>query len=206
MFVDSIRRFEVVLIIAGVALVAAFLAMEVDRRYTQAQLEEELDLTTKPATAPPTSNPGRKHGPLGKIEIPRVGISAVILDGVDDQTLGHAVGHIPGTAYPGDASGRIALAAHRDTFFRDLRHVKNGDLVRLAAPGGALAEYTIVDSQIVDPDEVDVIAKSKQPLLTLVTCYPFNYVGNAPQRYVVQARLVDKLSAISTPPKKKKRK
>jgi sortase (surface protein transpeptidase) len=96
MFIDSIRRFEVVLILAGVALVAAFLAMEVDRRYAQAKLEEELDLTTKPPTASPTSNPGRKHGPLGKIEIPRVGISAVILDGVDDQTLGHAVGHIPG--------------------------------------------------------------------------------------------------------------
>jgi sortase A len=133
---------------------------------------------------PPTA-PGTV---LGKIEVAGTGISALFVEGVDAKSLSRAVGHVPGSAMPGQR-GRIALAAHRDTFFRDLRHVKLRDRIQVSS-GESAFNYEVVKTEVVTPDRTDVIAPSREPLLTLITCYPFDFVGKAPKRFIVHARLV----------------
>jgi sortase A len=123
---------------------------------------------------------------LGLIEIPRLDTSSIVEEGVETSTLWKAVGHISGTALPGDR-GNAVLAAHRDTYFSGLGDLKVGDLVSFKSPT-ATYSYRVESTRIVEPDDTQVLAASTEPILTLVTCYPFHYIGNAPQRYVVTAR------------------
>jgi sortase A len=122
--------------------------------------------------------------PFGRISIPRIGLSAMIAEGDDAATLRHAVGHIPGTAAPWD-TGNVALAGHRDTFFRDLKRVRLDDMIVLETLRGTY-RYRVEHISIVGPEQIDLLQPTKSDL-TLVTCFPFHYVGPAPQRYVVQA-------------------
>jgi sortase A len=124
--------------------------------------------------------------PIGRLDIPRIGVSVVVLEGTDARTLRLGAGHIPGTALPGQ-SGNVAIAGHRDTYFRGLRKISQRDEVMLTTLDGAYA-YSVDSAKIVDPDDVGVLKDTGQPTLTLVTCYPFIYVGSAPKRFVVQAR------------------
>jgi sortase A len=134
----------------------------------------------------PGPSPRPASGVLGRIEIPRLGIRAMVREGMDDETLKVAVGHIPGTARPGE-SGNIGLAAHRDTFFRALRGVRKGDLMRLTTLEGSQT-YRVASVSVVDPDRVDVLAGADGTrALTLVTCFPFDWIGTAPKRFVVAA-------------------
>ena len=125
---------------------------------------------------------------LGRLEVPDARVSVMLLDGTDDLTLNRAVGHIEGTALPGEP-GNVGIAGHRDGFFRGLQHVKVGDPISLTTLDG-VADYEIESIEIVAPSAVEVLAPTAQPSITLVTCYPFYYVGDAPQRYVVHARQV----------------
>jgi len=124
--------------------------------------------------------------PLGRIDVPRAHISAMVAEGTSPTVLRVAVGHLPGTAVPGEA-GNIVLAAHRDTFFRHLGQLKTGDVIRLIASGRQYV-YTVTFTDIVSPNETWVLEPSSVQSLTLVTCYPFYYVGPAPKRFVVRAR------------------
>jgi sortase A len=127
---------------------------------------------------------------IGRIIIPRLGVRGIVKEGVDDRTLRRAVGHVPGTALPGE-SGNVGLAAHRDTFFRGLKDVRKNDRIRIETPDGDY-EYQVDSIRIVKPNDVEVLASSNNhPALTLVTCYPFYYVGNAPKRFIVRATQVD---------------
>jgi sortase A len=126
---------------------------------------------------------------IGRIEVPRLNLSAVAREGVDVRTLRSSVGHVPGTALPG-TEGNAAFAAHRDTFFRPLEGIKTGDEVVVTTPTG-VHRYAVTGTRIVDPSEVSVLDATGGRQLTLVTCYPFNFVGNAPQRFIVQATLRD---------------
>lgn len=123
--------------------------------------------------------------PLAVLRIPRIGLEVPVLEGIDDRTLNRAVGHVPGTAAPGEA-GNVAIAGHRDGFFRGLKDLAVGDRLELEA-GGERRLYAVDSLRIVDPGEVEVLAATSAPVLTLVTCYPFYFVGNAPQRYIVRA-------------------
>jgi sortase A len=157
------------------------------------QLRDRLaaaEATTQPApSAAPKVAPGALPDELvGRIEIPRLGLSEVVMEGVDTTTLGRAVGHIPGTAQPGDA-GNVGLAGHRDTFFRRLKDLKIEDEIRVSTLKG-IFKYQVVSLRIVEPENVGVLAPSGENVLTLVTCYPFYFVGPAPRRWVVQARQV----------------
>ncbi len=125
---------------------------------------------------------------LGRIEIPRVGVSAPILEGVDDRTIRRAVGHFPETPLPPDA-GNVALAAHRTTLFYGLRHIRIGDTITLTTPKGAF-RYTVERTWVVDPADVSVLDASTDKILTLVTCYPFDYEGSAPKRFIVRAQAI----------------
>jgi sortase A len=106
---------------------------------------------------------------------------------VDTRTLRRAVGHIPGTALPGKR-GNAGFAAHRDTFFSPLKNVRRGDDVIVTAPEGVY-RYAVTTTRVVEPDDVSVLDPTPGTTLTLVTCYPFDYVGSAPQRFIVRAVL-----------------
>ncbi len=127
-------------------------------------------------------------GLIGRIEIPRLFFSVVVEEGIDTGTLRHAVGHIPGTALPGDP-GNVGLAGHRDTFFRPLKDLQIKDEVQIATLHGNF-KYQVESLRVVEPENVGVLAASGENVLTLVTCYPFNYVGPAPRRFIVRARQV----------------
>jgi sortase A len=125
---------------------------------------------------------------VGMIEIPAVGLSTRVLEGSNASTLRLAVGHIPGTALPGP-SGNVGLAGHRDTFFRSLRWIKVGDEIRLTTSAGTF-KYRVMSLRVVLPNAVEVLNDTKLPTLTLVTCYPFDFPGTAPQRLIVHAEML----------------
>jgi len=135
--------------------------------------------------------------PIGRLEIPRIGLSAVVMEGDDEQTLNVAVGHLPDTPMPWQESNAV-LAGHRDTFFRPLRRLQGGDEMRLVTPRGTF-RYRATRQLVVEPDEVWVLDPSPTAALTLVTCYPFDFVGPAPRRFVVHAeRIVETSEAPET--------
>ena len=136
-------------------------------------------------------------GLIGRVEIPRLDISAMVREGVDAATLSRAVGHVPSTPLPG-AAGNVAIAAHRDTYFRNVRNIRNGDRIRMVTPKGTY-EYIVDSLKIVEPTEVNVLDPTPEPAITLVTCYPFNYIGSAPKRFIVRARQVTTEARLSNP-------
>jgi sortase A len=133
--------------------------------------------------------PARPNGPqlLGRITVPRLDLSAMVNEGVDDNTLSLAIGHIPGTALPGPV-GNVAVAAHRDTFFRPLKDIKPNDEIDFLTSQGEY-RYRVRSMRIVNPEDVEVLKPSSEPELTMITCYPFDFFGHAPKRFVVQALL-----------------
>jgi len=161
-----------------------------------------------PAPIKPPANPAGRTPPaarpelgslLGRVEIGRLNLSAIVREGVDSGTLNRAVGHVPSTALPGQ-DGNFAIAAHRDTLFRALKDIHNGDLVDFQSSAGTY-KYQVFSTRIVKPSDVSVlrpdggfdakaVVSQNGGLLTMITCYPFYYVGSAPKRFIVQARLL----------------
>ncbi len=125
---------------------------------------------------------------IGRLSVPRLQFSAMVREGVDASTLRLAVGHIPTTALPGQ-TGNVGLAGHRDTFFRGLKDLKAKDAIQFSTLNGSF-NYEVESLKIVEADNVGVLAPTGQNSLTMVTCYPFSYVGPAPKRFVVTAREV----------------
>jgi len=153
-----------------------------------AQTDSLGSFQAAPATEP---HPVAEEGSLvGRVEIPRLGVSAIILEGVESSTLRRGVGHIPDTPLPG-SSGNVGLAAHRDSFFRALRDIRKNDTVKVKTLAGTY-RYQVEWTRVVEPEQTEVLAAdiAAGPELTLVTCYPFNYVGSAPHRFIVRARQV----------------
>jgi sortase A len=161
------------------------------------------DIETKDAVPTPTSANAGEKLPLGRIEIDSIGLTAMIQEGTGSQTLQRGVGHITGTALLGH-SGNIGLAGHRDTFFRKLRGIHEGDEIKLTTLTGSFL-YRVDLISIVEPQDSQVLRGSGQDILTLVTCYPFSFVGPAPKRFIVRARQVERapaqLSAAQAPPR-----
>jgi sortase A len=129
------------------------------------------------------------------MEIPRLPLSVVVIEGTGATTLQRAAGHIPGTALPGE-SGNIGIAGHRDTFFRPLKDLRINDEIRLTTLNG-IFQYEVESITIVEPDNIGVLAPSAGNVLTLVSCYPFSFVGPAPKRWIVRARQVSAVVALS---------
>jgi LPXTG-site transpeptidase (sortase) family protein len=124
---------------------------------------------------------------IGRLEIPRLGLSAMVREGVEPSTLRRAVGHVPGTALPGQR-GNFVVAGHRDSFFRDLRLIRNNDEIRLRIPGGVFT-YHVTALSVVDPNDTQALQVTTAPVCTLVTCFPFDYFGPAPRRFIVRAEI-----------------
>jgi len=189
---------QYVLLAAGFSAVGycAIVFVEASRYqdWARDQMRKASPLITKPSTTRGSVTMSQPtalrldHGMalVARIDIPRVHISDIVAEGTSPRVLRVAVGHIPGTALPGQA-GNVALAAHRDTFFRHLGELKSGDLIRITVPGRQYL-YSVKFTDVVLPNETWILQPSTGQLLTLVTCYPFHYVGPAPKRFVVRAR------------------
>jgi sortase A len=137
-------------------------------------------------------------GLIGRLTIPAANVDAIVTEGVDDPILDRAVGHLPNTPLPGEA-GNVALAGHRDTFFRGLAKLELGDSIELVTTAGTY-DYVVEDLRIVEPTETQVLAPGPSPTLTLITCYPFRYIGSAPQRFIVRAREIGRPAGMRLAP------
>jgi sortase A len=193
------RWVERVLLLIAVISLGYYGYVSIESRLYQELENRELDAIL--ASAPPpvpkgtsgnvASTVARKAptrgSAIGRIEIPRLGVSTIIRAGSDARTLSLAVGHIPGTALPGE-NGNIGLAGHRDTFFRRLRDIREHDEIRIVTPDGTFM-FRVEKTSIVMPRDTWVLNATDTPTLTLVTCYPFTYVGSAPQRFIVRATI-----------------
>ena len=127
-------------------------------------------------------------GLIGRMEVPRLSLSVIVVEGTGKSTLRRAVGHIVGTGLPGQP-GNVGLAGHRDTFFRPLRNIQHGDIITLTTLRGEY-RYRVVSTKVVSPESVGVLKPDGNQILTLVTCYPFYFVGSAPNRFIVRAERV----------------
>ena len=188
-----IERLLLLVALAALGYVAGSLGGAVLYQDYESRQLDALLRGTQPAAPPSTTPAAVTRRVLGRLEIPTLGVSTIVREGEDARTLQLAIGHIAGTALPG-APGNMGLAAHRDTFFRRLREINPGDVIRLVAVEG-IYTYVVDSTQIVDPDDLWVLNPTPEPSLTLVTCYPFTYIGDAPERFVVKARLAPSLPA-----------
>jgi sortase A len=162
------------------------------QRFENRELDRILQSRQGRAEHVPAVSPAGRVEPgalIGRIEIPRLAVSAVVFAGSDAETLDRAVGHVPGTALPG-APGNVGLAGHRDTFFRRLKNVRPDDEVVITTLNGTF-RYRVEGTRVVEPTDVWVLDPTPAPALTLITCYPFTYLGSAPQRFIVRAALLE---------------
>jgi sortase A len=159
-------------------------------QYDQAQGNWALDHAAISDRPPVKFRVNREGTLVGRIEIPRLDLSAIVFEGTSDGTLARGVGHLMGSAGPGE-HGNLVLAGHRDTFFRELRGIRKGDEVTITAPGGEF-QYQVASTAVVQPDQTEVLKSDGGATLTLITCYPFRYIGNAPERFVVRATKVER--------------
>ena len=185
-----IRWTRLVLLMVGVLALSYVGLTLLDARIYQENaeltLEEQIQAQETHETAPPKLT--TKEGDiLGRIEIPRIGLSVVVLEGTTSQTLQHGVGHIKGTALPGEP-GNVGIAGHRDTYFRGLKDIRANDEIQIETIAG-ITRYEVDWIQITVPSDVAIVSSATDSALTLVTCYPFHYVGAAPERYVVHAHM-----------------
>jgi sortase A len=185
-----LRASQYALLVTGFGLVGYCAFALTEARVYQGNEERAFEEMTRITPQSFSKRAARhiQHAVLGRIAIPQVGISAMIAEGDDHHTLMRAVGHIPGTAMPGQ-SGNAVLAAHRDTFFRPLRKIRKGDAIELTTWSGSY-RYRVESIQVVGPKDIRVLEPTKQSQLTLVTCYPFYFVGSAPKRFIVRAGLI----------------
>lgn len=207
------RWIERALLLIGIVCLGIWVYAFVDTRLYEMREERRLDEAIRQRTVAATSVPAAETDALGsfrtkrsseetekkveleegdligRIHIQRIGVSALVLHGIGNKTLRHGVGHIPGTPLP-EHDGNVGLAAHRDSFFRGLKDIRKDDIIELTTLDGSF-KYQVEWTKIVLPQETSVLADEGSPALTLVTCYPFHYVGSAPKRFIVRANRID---------------
>ncbi len=156
------------------------------------QKEEKEEKEEKKVELPPPA-PGEL---VGRLTIPRLDVSAIVLEGVENKTLRRGAGRIPATALPSQEKGNVGIAAHRDSFFRGLKDIQEDDTIELTTLDGTF-RYQVEWTKIVEPSDVSVLEPTDEPALTLVTCYPFYFVGSAPKRFIVRATRIPEVEVES---------
>lgn len=171
-----------ILLIVGLICLGLYGFVAVQAHFQQEKLEEELYEPLKAPATPKASVPAArrlKEGDLfGKLEIPRLDMKVMVMEGDKSRILRLGAGHIPGTP--------MAIAGHRDTFFRPLKDIQVSDRIRFTTPE-SITEYRVVSTKIVGPKDTWVLDDKSADKLTLITCYPFYFVGPAPERFIVEA-------------------
>jgi sortase A len=193
------RWIQRILLLAGVAGLGVWLGQNVVstvwQTWASRVFDREVGDRVRDHEVPEGSSRGKpssEGGLVGRLTIPRLRLSAMVREGVREKTLSLALGHVPSTALPGQR-GNVAVAGHRDTLFRDLRLIHKYDLIRFETVSSGSYLYEVSSVEVVDPTDVSVLQASRDSELTLVTCYPFNYICAAPQRFIVKAREVDRV-------------
>ena len=160
---------------------------EIFQRYEAWEFGSKLDTIDLPGRTPMVVEPAdlSEGGVIGKLEIPQIGISVMVLQGVEEDTLHLGAGHVPGTPLPG-REGNSVIAGHRDTFFRKLEAIRPGDSVRFSTVRET-SYYVVESTEIVEPEDTRVMESRGIGELTLISCYPFYFVGAAPHRFIVHA-------------------
>src|SRR5215217_7895419 len=211
------RSIERALLVIGILLLGVWVYAWVDARVVQYEENRLLDeaAVARSGQQPPGSAadtdalgsfrerdaPRKRQEPkeegalVGRVEIPRLGVSGIVLEGVGKKTLRRGIGRIPGTALPEDG-GNVGLAAHRDSFFRGLKDIRKNDIITLKTLENTYY-YRVNWTEIVLPKDTHVLEDTGEPELTLVTCYPFYYVGSAPKRFIVRAERIDETTAVN---------
>lgn len=184
----ALRAVQYTLLVVGLAAAGIYGYVWLDAQWFQSYENQVLDRALASETRETPKDQGIDPGLIGRLKLPRLGVDAIVRDGADSRTLRRAVGRIPGTALPGEP-GNVGLAAHRDTFFRALKGVRKDDRILLETLTGTY-EYKVDSTIIVSPNNISVLDPTDNPSVTLVTCYPFYYVGKAPKRFIVRGRLV----------------
>jgi len=182
------RHASRILLAAGVLALAYAAYLTIDSHRYQAAERRRFELARQGSpvvTAPVVAVPADGDS-IGVIEIPRIGIAVIVVQGDSPDILKRAVGHIADTALPGNA-GNVVLAGHRDTFFRPLRNLRVGDAIALKTRQGDF-DYVVESTFVVGPTDIWVLDARGGHTLTLITCYPFSYIGPAPDRFIVRAR------------------
>ncbi len=169
----------------GVLALGYFAYTYLTARFYQSRAAAELKISLPASTGPAIRPYPAVGSAVATLEVPRLGLSTVVIEGTADSQLRVAAGHIRGTPLPGEG-GNSGIAAHRDTYFRPMKSIRMGDVISVKTAGRAI-EYRVVSTKIVSPKDVQVLAPAGQETLTLVTCYPFHYVGPAPSRFIVRA-------------------
>jgi sortase A len=207
---NGVRKLEAALLAIGLTLLAIFLVFRIHSILASraalrefAQMHESI-MTGAPqkVRAPDPSLWSDKRieaykqslsvpmdGPIAVLTIPRLSLEVPVFDGTDEIVLNRGTGRIEGTARPGE-EGNIGIAGHRDGFFRGLKDIQAGDRIQLATLKGNTV-YIVDRTEIVSPDNISVLQPTAHPALTLVTCYPFYFVGNAPERFIVRASIAE---------------
>jgi sortase A len=178
---------HVALFAAGILMLGYCAFVVADTWIFQKQEAAALESFVPQALVPSPAVVG-PAGLIGRLQVERLGVSAMVMEGISGKTLRRAVGHISGTALPGQ-SGNVGIAGHRDTFFRPLRNIQADDIITLTTLGGEY-RYRVVSTKVVSPDNVAVLDSDSHEILTLVTCYPFYFLGSAPERFIVRAERV----------------
>ena len=189
----ALRLLERMLLVLGVGCCGwagtTWLEARMFQRDQSRALDLQLDRAPMNHTTTVISAPAAAlTGPIGRLEIPRLDVSVMVMPGDDEVTLRRAVGHLSDTSMPW-IGGNTALAGHRDTFFRPLEQIRVGDDIHLDTPRGRF-RYRVHRTVVVQPDELWVLDPTGKPPLTLITCYPFRFIGPAPKRLIVQAERV----------------
>jgi sortase A len=186
-----LRAAHYILLAAGV-FALAYAGYVVASAHTYQALEQSKFENVSPGEK---THPTIEGSAIGEMEVPRLGMKAIFVQGDSSKILRRAVGHISDTALPGEI-GNVVLAGHRDSFFRPLRNIRQGDAITLRTPDGDF-QYQVESTAVVPPSDVQVLQPSNGRTLTLVTCFPFYYVGPAPKRFIVRARQIERLPAQS---------
>ncbi len=184
----SLRWSGRLLFITGIVALGYVAFTLLDARLYQVSAKRSLENQIQLSKTQPEirlSRTIKEGGMLGRLDIPRIGLSVAVLQGTSSRTLRLGAGHIAGTALPGTI-GNSAIAGHRDTFFRALKDVREQDELQLLTPTG-LSRYRVDWVRVIEPGDLSVLAASTQTEITLVTCYPFYFLGAAPNRFVVRA-------------------
>src|SRR5882724_9536436 len=177
------------LIFGGAAVMGLHWWTEHKAAEAQQRAKEWLIRTTAVhRTVPVPAPPVRRGDVIGELEIPRLQLSVMVFEGDDAGILRQGAGHIPATALP-PGSGNIGIAAHRDTYFRPLCLIRVNDVIEMKTPAGE-SRYAVTETKVVRPSDIGVLARAPGRDLTLVTCYPFYYIGSAPERFIVHARKI----------------
>jgi sortase A len=184
----TVRLAAYALMIAGLSALGYAAYVVVDAKTYQAVEQKRFEHARQNAAPAPALVDG---GSIGEIQIPRLGLMAMVAQGDSAAVLRRAVGHLADTALPGEP-GNVVLAGHRDTFFRPLKQMRAGDAIVLTTRDGDF-EYVVESTAVVRSMDTDVIQPTARRTLTLITCFPFSYVGPAPDRFIVRARETESL-------------